>query len=551
MKDVISELNMEGYLVSDDFISNLPGDFNMKIFLSLLKEKIKDNSSIVVLNKDILLSILKNKKPLDFNWSEFDHSKTMFEKGKDGELYQAFIDLINYELDEKKRKQMDRIMDSIKKEGEVIVEEEDTDGGSVVVLRSYKEEAKKRSVEDFVGYFRRRFEALSSILKMRQELKEVISLSRLNGKRDGERICVIGMITNKRITKNENILVNIEDFTGVGNLVISKKKISLFNEGRDLCDDEIIGVIGIKNGGVIYVDDLIFPEVPITQGIKKYDEEVYCAFISDIHIGSRVFYVKEFETFIDWINGKYGDNLQKDIASKLRYLFIGGDLVEGVGIYPGQEKDLEIKDIYKQYNYFTEFIKKIPTHIKIIICPGNHDALRLTEPQPPIGKEYCEELYKLDNVYMVSNPALINIHSNKIFSGFDVLLYHGASFNYYIDNVESIRLNGGYKRADLIMQYLLKRRHLAPTHISTSYIPNSNNDYLVIDKVPDFLITGHIHRLSISNYKNVSLINASCWVGQTDFQEKVGLVPQPCKVVTVNLQTRDTKIINFIEDGSQ
>lgn len=551
MKDVISELNMEGYLVSDDFISNLPEDFNMKIFLSLLKEKIKDNNSIVVLNKDILLSILKNKKPLDFNWSEFDHSKTMLEKGKDGELYQAFIDLINYELDEKKRKQMDRIMDSIKKEGEVIVEEEDTDGGSVIVLRSYKEEAKKRSVEDFVGYFRRRFEALSSILKMRQELKEVISLSRLNGKRDGERICVIGMITNKRITKNENILVNIEDFTGVGNLVISKKKISLFNEGRDLCDDEIIGVIGVKNGGVIYVDDLIFPEVPITQGIKKYDEEVYCAFISDIHIGSRVFYVKEFETFIDWINGKYGDNLQKDIASKLRYLFIGGDLVEGVGIYPGQEKDLEIKDIYKQYNYFTEFIKKIPTHIKIIICPGNHDALRLTEPQPPIGKEYCEELYKLDNVYMVSNPALINIHSNKIFSGFDVLLYHGASFNYYIDNVESIRLNGGYKRADLIMQYLLKRRHLAPTHISTSYIPNSNNDYLVIDKVPDFLITGHIHRLSISNYKNVSLINASCWVGQTDFQEKVGLVPQPCKVVTVNLQTRDTKIINFIEDGSQ
>ena len=550
MKDVISRLNMEGYLVSDDFINNVPNDFDISIFLDLLKEKIKDSGSIVVLNKDILISVLKNKNGIDLNWNEFDHSKTMIEKGKDGELYQTFVDLLNYGIDERKRKQMDEIMCSVKKEGEIIVEEEDTEGSSIIVLRSYKEEAKKRSVEDFVGYFRRRFESLGNILIIRQELKEVISLSRLNGRRDGENVYLIGMITNKRITKNENILINIEDFTGTVNLIINKKKTSLFNEGKDLCEDEVIGVIGVKNGGVIYVDNLIFPDVPITQGIRKYDEEAYCAFISDIHIGSKVFYIKEFENFISWINGGYGNDEQRSVASKLKYLFIGGDLVDGVGIYQGQEKDLEIKDIYKQYDYFTDFIKKIPRHIKIIICPGNHDALRLTEPQPPIGKEYCEELYKLDNVYMVSNPALINIHSNTDFSGFDVLLYHGASFNYYADNVESIRLNGGYERADLIMQYLLKRRHLAPTHISTSYIPNPNNDHLVIDKIPDFLVTGHIHRLSVSNYKNVSLINASCWIGQTDFQEKVGLVPQPCKVVAVNLQTRDTKILNFIEDGS-
>ena len=125
-------------------------------------------------------------------------------------------------------------------------------------------------------------------------------------------------------------------------------------------------------------------------------------------------------------------------------------------------------------------------------------------------------------------------------------MYHGYSFDYFVANVDDIRNKGGYDRADLIMKFLLKRRHLAPTHTSTLYIPDTEHDPLVIDKVPDFFITGHIHKSIAANYKNITLISGSCWQAKTAFQEKVGHNPEPGRVPIVNLKTREIKILNFL-----
>jgi DNA polymerase II small subunit len=146
---------------------------------------------------------------------------------------------------------------------------------------------------------------------------------------------------------------------------------------------------------------------------------------------------------------------------------------------------------------------------------------------------------------MVSNPALVNIHAIDGFEGYNVLLYHGYSFDYYVANVDSIRNNGGYDRADLIMKFLLKRRHLAPTHTSTLYMPYADKDPLVIDTIPDFFVTGHIHKAAVAKYKNITLISGSCWQSKTDFQEKVGHHPEPSRVPAVNLATREVKILRF------
>ena len=70
-----------------------------------------------------------------------------------------------------------------------------------------------------------------------------------------------------------------------------------------------------------------------------------------------------------------GSEQQKDIAKKIKYIFIVGDLVDGCGIYPEQDKELLIKDVYQQYKECAELLKQIPKHIPLIICPGNHDAL--------------------------------------------------------------------------------------------------------------------------------------------------------------------------------
>jgi DNA polymerase II small subunit len=95
------------------------------------------------------------------------------------------------------------------------------------------------------------------------------------------------------------------------------------------------------------------------------------------------------------------------------------------------------------------------------------------------------------------------------------------------------------------MKFLLKRRHLSPTHGGCPYIPDSEEDPLVIKKIPDFFATGHIHKTSVANYRNITLISGSCWQSKTAFQEKVGHHPEPSRVPLINLQTREVKILKF------
>ena len=176
------------------------------------------------------------------------------------------------------------------------------------------------------------------------------------------------------------------------------------------------------------------------------------------------------------------------MASKVKYVIIAGDLVDGVGIYPSQQEELEIKEIVAQYEEFCRLIKQIPADKQIIICPNNHDAVHLVPDRSlHLIKNFSPALFTLPNVTLVTKPwRLVNIGKTKTFSGFDVLLYHGYSFDYYVAKVESIRNNGGYHRADLIMKFLLKRRHLSPSFRSTPYYPGHKEDPLIIKKIPDF-----------------------------------------------------------------
>ena len=171
--------------------------------------------------------------------------------------------------------------------------------------------------------------------------------------------------------------------------------------------------------------------------------------------------------------------------------------------------------------------------------------MRLSEPQPVLSRDFAKPMHELTNVIMISNPGYVNIYSTENFPGFDVMMYHGYSFDYFVAQVDSLRNQGGYDRADLIMKFLLKRRHLAPTHLSTLYIPDTKNDPLVVEKVPDFFLSGHIHKTATANYRNTTLICGSCWQSKTNFQEKVGHNPEPSRVPIVNLQTREIKILKF------
>ena len=539
--NLVNDLIKKGYLISPSLLREKKLDENFLNKIDALKEK------PLVLDKNVYKIIRKSDNfNLEINWKEFDKSKINYEKNKNIEDYKVFLEIINY--DNKKNKlKVETIIKQIS-EPEKFEFEKDITIPNVNIIKSYKENIKKRDVQDFVQHFRARYNALKNILINRNELSNCISINRVLNKNKGDSVAIIGLIIDKKTTKNGNIMLEVEDLTGKISCIIGKNKKEVYDFAKDLISDEVIGVIGTCSDKFVFINNILLPDVPANNQLKKIDEDCYISFTSDIHVGSKVFLEREFLNFIDWLNGNYGSEEQKNIAKKVKYLFLTGDLIEGIGIYPGQEKDLLIKDVKKQYDRLAELLGKIRKDILIILIGGNHDSLRLAEPQPKLSTNYAKSIYELENIIPLTNPSVVNIHSSKNFEGFNILMYHGASFHAIYENVDSIRSNGGLDRVDLIMKYLLQVRHLAPFHNSVQYIPESDEDFLVIDKVPDFFVSGDIHKTSALNYKGVTMLNCSCWAEQTEYMEKRGIIPDPGKAFVIDLRNRDIKILNFIEN---
>jgi len=443
------------------------------------------------------------------------------------------------------------ILDNLQSEGDVdrfvdkIFNERLTTKSKVKILFNYENIPRKRTVTDFTKLFLNRFNKISRILRTRQELQGVTSINRVLEKRNREQATFIGMISEIQKTKNNNTILTLEDDTGSIKVIFTKRSKAHELMG-DVVLDEIVGIQGMFDNKVVFGSNLIIPDVPLDKEFKKSPDEVYAAVISDIHVGSDQFLEEEFKKMIKWLKGEMGDEKQKSISKKIKYLFLVGDLIDGVGIYPGQEDELTIKSLEGQYEELVRLMKGLPDRIQLIIIPGNHDAVRLAEPQPVLENDYCNVLSELPNTTILSNPAMVNIHSSDDFPGFDVLMYHGFSYDYYGNFVDSIKSTGGNisDRTIPIMQFLLQRRHLAPTQSSTQYMLDTK-DNLVIEHVPDFFLSGHIHKAGVTNYRGTSIICSSCWQAKTDFQEKVGHEPEPCRVPLINLQTRAVTMMRF------
>lgn len=417
-----------------------------------------------------------------------------------------------------------------KKSSELRDHGEKSINSKVEVFRSFETEKEEKEIEDFVQCFNDRFERIKNILMKRRELRSTVSISRLEGMNKGE-VSVIGMVNEKYKTRSGKYIVNIEDPTGRTKLLVDPE------EGEMIMNDEVIGVLGNKGDGIIFADKIVRPDIPIPSDLNTTEEEVYAAFISDLHMGSKETLNNKLDEFLEWLKS------EEEIVNKLNYLFIVGDLVEGIGIYEGQKEDLDYTDIYKQYERFSDFVKEIPEDIEVIVSPGNHDIVRMAEPQPPIPKRVVSDLYELDNVHFVPNPAWVKIHGINGNKGIEVLLYHGYSFDDHVDSVPSLRKKA-FTNPECAMIDYLKRRHLAPIY-SSNLIAPEEKDYLVIDRVPDIFSIGHIHSFSASNYKGVNLVCASTFQAQTSFQKRIGHKPDPGKVAMINLKTRKTLIKMF------
>ncbi|MEW6044379.1 MAG: DNA-directed DNA polymerase II small subunit [Thermoproteota archaeon] len=399
-----------------------------------------------------------------------------------------------------------------------IKEDEELDDHHEILFDPTTKIASSEGVDGFNALFTSRYTKLKKIMSNRPEAKMLKSVSVALTIKSKDEVYICGLVSERRTDRNVT-RITIDDPTGsIETIVIDE---DLQRTAAMLLMDQFVmlKIVASKNGGFI-VKDIILPDIP-DHVVNRSRTETYALFVSDLHIGSKFFMEKEFSELISWLSGP------DPTARKVRFLVIGGDVVDGIGIYPNQDKELVAMDSAEQLRLAFEILNKIPKHIKVFISPGNHDPGRRALPQPAMPAKYNPDLWGRKNFFMIGNPAMISLNGVK------VLIFHGQS----VDDIVKTTPGLSYDHPAKVMQYLLKARHLSPIYGAQTPIAPESEDHLVIDDVPDIFHAGHVHYVELDLYKNILLVNSGTWQQQTPFQAGVGIVPTCGVAVLVNLKT--------------
>jgi len=342
----------------------------------------------------------------------------------------------------------------------------------------------------------------------------------------------IGLVNEPRYTKNGHLMWGLEDETGEMTCLLTKRT----GDDRDraheaileagLMPDDVLGVSGTfsQTGDVFYVDDLHFPLE--TQHAKVSAEAgVSVAFLSDIHVGSKTFLEAQWHKMVRWFH-------TDPLAKTIKYLILSGDCVDGVGIYPGQDKELAIPDLFAQYTEFARLLELLPEWVECLMLPGNHDAVRPAEPQPTFDKDIQQDY---NTTTFVGNPCDFSLHGVRLLS------YHGKSIDDFVAGLRTVT----YADPVEAMREMLRRRHLAPQWGGKTPLSPEPEDGLVIREVPDIFVTGHVHGHECVDFRGTTLVCSSTWQDQTSYQRMLGFQPKPCMLTVINLKSHRSVSIPF------
>ena len=382
-------------------------------------------------------------------------------------------------------------------------------------------------IDDFFRYFVSRYNIMKRLIEHRSDfggtalkIKDVMSSSL-----DRE-VRIIGIINDRKITSNGHLMLTVEDDGGDRNSVCKvfiSKETPYINDV--FVDDEVVGFKGRpgkkEEGGrssMFIATEVFKPGIPKSHKWIPSDSDSTVAFLSDVHIGSYTFLEKRWEKMVQWLK----ENSER---KQINYIILPGDVVDGIGIFPGQEEELVISDIYGQYEKLAEYLKDIPDNIKMVIHPGNHDACRPAEPQPALNRIFTNSFDS--NVMMLGNPVFLDIEDRKI------LTYHGRSIDDWVAGVQQLT----YEDPLAVMREMMNSRHLAPIYGQKTALAPEKKDYMAIGIVPDIFVSGHVHGYGYMDYMGVKMINASTWQSQTEYQKMHNFNPRPGIMPMVHLGT--------------
>jgi DNA polymerase II small subunit len=408
-----------------------------------------------------------------------------------------------------------------------IKEDEELDDAHEILFDPTTKITSSEGVDGFSALFSSRFNKLKRIILNRPEAKMLKPISAVISTKSKDEVYVCGLLSDRRTDRNVT-RVTLDDPTGsIETIVIDE---DLQKEAASLLMDQFVmeKIVASKNGGFI-VKDIIMPDIP-DHPPNRSRTETYALFVSDLHVGSRFFMEKEFLELVAWLSST------DPVARKVRFMVIGGDVVDGIGIYPNQDRELIALDTNEQLRLVFDVLDKIPKHIKVFISPGNHDPGRRALPQPAMPAKYNPNLWGRKNFFMIGNPAMISLNGVK------VLIYHGQS----VDDIVKTTPGLSYDNPSKVMQYLLRARHLSPIYGGQTPLAPELEDFMVIDEVPDIFHAGHVHVVGIDLYKGVLILNSGAWQSQTPFQVSVGVTPTSAVAVLVNLKTFKVYTKNFV-----
>jgi DNA polymerase II small subunit len=399
--------------------------------------------------------------------------------------------------------------------------------------------------EGYTALFRSRFEKTMRILAQRPDSKRISKVSdvkqRVRVNKQAERgekslqgaassIIVAGLLMSKRTKKND-VELAIDDYTGI--LTATSTVDDVKKQTSILALDQMV-MLELENGKGrpgLTIKSVMMPDIP-DHLPNKSKSEAYAVLISDLHVGSKYFMKTEFLRFLDWLSSSSDD----EIVKKIKFLCVGGDLIDGIGIFPNQDNELLETDAAKQMNHTAQLLAKVPKHIKVLVIPGNHDLGRRALPQPAIPrKDLGEQFYGLENCMMLGNPAFVKLNGVK------VLMYHGQS----LDDIIATTPGLSYSKPSEAMKVLLKTRHLAPIYGERTPIAPEQEDMMVINEVPDIFHSGHVHVVDMQSYRGTLVVNSGAWQSQTKYQQTMGITPTPGLAVIVNLATLQPVVYDF------
>ena len=387
------------------------------------------------------------------------------------------------------------------------------------------------SAEGITGFgalFVNRYSKLLKIILQRSQAKKLSTIEMIKAGKPKDEVFVAGLLMDRKIDRGVTRLT-IDDPTGSLETLVFNKELQTIANSL-LMDQFVMQCVTTgKNGGFI-TKELVIPDVPEHRP-NHSKTETYAVLISDLHVGSKFFMQEQFESFISWLSSP------DPVARKVRFVLVCGDIIDGVGIFPNQDKELAIVDIDEQMAKAAQLLDKIPKHIKVFIIPGNHDPGRRALPQPAIPAKHNLNLWNRENFFMLGNPSMVEVNGVKI------LMYHGQS----LDDVVGTTPGLSYSQPAKAMRVLLKARHLSPIYGKRTPIAPELEDMMVMDEIPDIFHSGHIHVVDLDMYKGVLIVNSGAWQTQTSYQASIGITPTPGIAVIVNLATLKVSTRDFTE----